>query len=341
MNHDEFPIPGWLAAAFALAVGAAVGSFLNVVVSRLPAEESVVRPRSRCPACRTPIAWFDNLPVVSWLLLGGRCRACAGAISIRYPLVELAGAGLSWLAWSRHGLGAAALAEFGLAAGLLTLALIDLDTWLLPHVITWPLLATGLGLAPLGVTLAGALEPALWGAGIGYLSFALVHHVGSWLFRREALGGGDVVLLGGIGAWLGLRALLPVVLLASLQGTAIGIALAALGKLPKGEPPAIQPGPADPATQPLEAAVGEEAPGGVVAAPQTPGSPAGQLPAPGASPGEPASPPAEPESGREEQEWVPPRNAIPFGPLLALGALEWLYLAGPLSRLIPQLGLFR
>src|SRR5512145_1441347 len=93
-----------LMALWAALFGATVGSFLNVVVARLPAGESVVHPRSRCPRCRSPIAWYDNVPVLSWLLLRARCRACGSPISARYPLVELAGAGAAWLAVARHGL---------------------------------------------------------------------------------------------------------------------------------------------------------------------------------------------------------------------------------------------
>jgi leader peptidase (prepilin peptidase)/N-methyltransferase len=275
--------------AWAFAVGAAVGSFLNVVIARLPAGESVVHPRSRCPSCRTPIAWYDNLPVLSWLLLRGRCRSCRTRISFRYPLVEILGGAAALVAVSRHGLSLAALAEFAFAASLLALSFIDLDTWLLPHVITVPLLLAGLGLSAVALTAAPSFLSSAGGAGAGWLSFAAVSVLGEKVLKKEALGFGDVWLLGGIGAWLGLGALLPVVLLASIQGSVVGLALLFLGR--------GQPGPVEsPAPTPADDA---------------------------------------------DADWVPPRNAVPFGPFLAAGALEWLWLQGWLAQVVPALSLFR
>jgi len=282
--------------AWAFAVGAAVGSFLNVVIARLPAGESVVHPRSRCPGCRTPIAWYDNLPVLSWILLRGRCRKCRNRISFRYPLVEILGGAAALVAVSRHGLSLAALAEFAFAATLLALSFIDLDTWLLPHVITVPLLAAGLALSALSLTAAPSLLSSAGGAAAGWLAFAAVSVIGEKVMKKEALGFGDVWLLGGLGAWLGLGGLLPVVLLASIQGTVVGLALIVMGR--------GQPGPAEPAL---------------------------------AKAAEDAAPPAlDPDA-----DWVPPRNAVPFGPFLAAGALEWLWLQGWLATAIPALSLFR
>jgi leader peptidase (prepilin peptidase)/N-methyltransferase len=294
------PLPEALrvwAAAWAFAVGAAVGSFLNVVVARVPAGESVVRPGSRCPRCRTPIGWRDNLPVVSWLLLRGRCRRCRAPISWRYPLVELLGGLAALAAFARHGLSLAALAELAFAATLIALAFIDLDTWLLPHALTWPLLAAGLVLSAAGIAPAGGAVASAVGAGVGWGAFALIAVAGARLLGREALGWGDVWLLGGLGAWLGAPALLPVVLLASLQGTAVGLALILLGRSQPGPPPADVPAAGEPAT------------------------------AAGAS--------------GDHDDWVPPRHAVPFGPFLALGALEWLWGQEALARLVPTLQVFR
>ncbi len=272
------PLAARLLQAWALLAGASIGSFLNVVIARLPAGQSIVTPRSRCPRCGAPIAWYDNVPVLSWLLLRARCRACAGRISARYPLVELAGGAAALLALRRHGPTGAAAAELALVALLLALALVDLDTWLLPHALTGPLLAGALLLAPLGVTPAGALGPAAAGAAIGVAVLAAVALLGRLAFRREAMGFGDVWLLGGLGGWLGVKALLPVVLLASLQGVLAGLLLAAAGRLPR---------------------------------------------------------------HASTDGWVPPESAVPFGPFLVAGALEWLYLSGWLARLAPPLALFR
>lgn len=305
-----------LAAIWSGLLGAAAGSFLNVVIARVPHGQSIVRPRSRCPACGTPIAARDNIPILSWLLLRGRCRACRAAISWRYPLVELLGAGAGVAAFLRHGLTAAAAIELAGVALLLALSFIDLDTWLLPHRLTLPLAALGLVAAALGLGPAPSLLSSALGAAVGFGAFALVGLIGSRLLRKEALGFGDVVLLGALGAWLGLRALLPVVLLASLQGAAVGLLLVGMGRLRGGEPSPSDGG------EPVE-----------------PPPSVGGVPAPDPSTG-PASLP-EASSLDAEAAWIPPAHAIPFGPFLALGALEWLYLAGPLSSLVPMLDLFR
>ncbi len=182
-------------AAWALVVGASVGSFLNVVVARVPEGESVIRPRSRCPACKAPIAWHDNLPVLSWLVLRGRCRACAARISPRYPAIELLGAAAGFLAWRRHGLSAAAAVELAFLAFLVALAAIDLDRWELPHELTRPLLALGLAGSALSLTAAPGLRSSALGAALGFGAFWLVRRVGAALARKEAMGEGDVRLL--------------------------------------------------------------------------------------------------------------------------------------------------
>lgn len=289
-------------AAWAFAVGAVVGSFLNVVIYRVPAGESIVRPRSRCPGCLTPISWKDNVPILSWILLRGRCRICRAAISWRYPLVELLGGGAALVAFSRHGLSPVALAEFGFAATLVALAFIDLDTWTLPHVITFPLLAMGLLLSPLHLTPAATFAGSVAGGAAGWLGFASVAFLGERLMKKEALGFGDVWLLAAIGAWLGLAPLLPVVLLASLQGTVVGVSLILLGRAQTGE--------AAPGVPPV---VEERADATGVAKEPPPGT---------------------------DDDWVPPRYAVPFGPFLAAGALEWLWLQGWITNLVPSLRLF-
>ena len=280
----------WVAAIWAFTVGAVVGSFLNVVIARIPAGESIVRPGSRCPSCRTPIGWRDNVPVLSWLALRGRCRTCRTGISWRYPLVELLGGGAALVSVWRHGLSLPALAEFAFAAALLGLAFIDLDTWLLPHVITLPLLGAGLLLSALHVTPAASILGSVAGAAAGWVGFALVAFLGERILKKEALGFGDVWLLAAIGAWLGIAPLLPVVLLASLQGTLVGLALILAGRSQPGPPP--DSGPVD--AGPVDV----------------------------------------------EPDWVPPRNAVPFGPFLALGALEWLWLQAWITRAVPGLSIF-
>ncbi|HTN53485.1 MAG TPA: prepilin peptidase [Anaeromyxobacter sp.] len=326
-----------LATAWVILVGAALGSFLNVVIARVPAGQSIVRPGSRCPRCSAPIGWRDNLPVLSWLLLRGRCRACRAPISPRYPAVELLGAGAAWLAFHRHGISVAAAAELAFALLLVALAFIDLDTWLLPHALTLPLLALGLLASALGLSAAPSLASSALGAAAGFAAFLAVSLVGARLLKREAMGFGDVILLAGLGAWLGARSLVPLVLLASVQGTVVGLVLLSLGKGepgPAAEPPAGVEPPAPAGAEPPALLQGAAANAG--AAPGAPASgeaaasgPGGQGPAPEAAP------------VPEEEEWVPPRHSIPFGPFLAAAALEWLYAGDGIVRIVPALSVFR
>jgi leader peptidase (prepilin peptidase)/N-methyltransferase len=209
--------------------------------------------------------------------------------------VELLVGGLAAWTVARHGVSWAALVEFLFAAALVALAFIDLDTWLLPFALTIPLALLSVGAGALGLSPARTIHGALSGGALGFGAFLAVHLVGERVFRKEALGFGDVVLLGGLGAFLGPRALLPVILLSSLQGAVVGIALLLLGR---GEP-----------------------------------GPAAEAPPPHAHP-------LEEDASVEPDDWIPPRHAIPYGPFLALAALEWLYLAGPLARLVPPLSLF-
>ncbi len=213
MALELTPAAHALLAAWAALVGAVVGSFLNVVIARVPAGQSIVKPRSRCPRCGSAIAWYDNVPVVSWLLLRARCRSCGEGISWRYPLVELLGGAAGLLALERHGFSARAAAELAFVALLLALAFIDLDTWLLPNALTWPLLALGLVAAPLRLSSAPSSGSALAGAAVGFGAFYAVAVIGEKVLHREAMGFGDVWLLAGLGAWSGAAALLPIVLL--------------------------------------------------------------------------------------------------------------------------------
>lgn len=226
-------------------LGLLVGSFLNVVVHRLPlilergwkrdsaemlgvsvelpAEIGIARPRSRCPKCGHQIRWYENIPVLSWLWLRGRCSACKTPISARYPAVELlTGVLFAATAW-RFGAQPVTLLWCGFVAALVALAAIDWDTTLLPDGITLPLLWTGLVAAALGWTIP--LSTALWGAVAGYLSLWSVY----WLFKlttgKEGMGFGDFKLLGAIGAWLGWQVLPLTILLSSLVGAVVGIAL--------------------------------------------------------------------------------------------------------------------
>ena len=203
-------------------LGAVVGSFLNVVILRLPAEgESIVYPASRCPACGTPIHWYDNIPILSYLFLLGRCRACRGAISLQYPLVELCMALLSLALYTKFALSFEFFFYFLFLAALLAIIFIDIHHQIIPDVISLPGILVGFA----GSFVASELTWQQSGLGIllgGGMLYAVA--AGYYLLtRREGMGGGDVKLLGMIGAFLGVQSLLFVVFASSLSGSIIGI----------------------------------------------------------------------------------------------------------------------
>ena len=229
----------------AAAIGLCVGSFLNVVIHRLPQmlergwqgecaqlrgetlpelpRYNIVVPRSKCPSCGHSIAAIENIPVVSWLVLRGKCSACGARISSRYPIVEILGGVLAACAIWHFGPTWKGLAACGFLWTLLALTFIDFDTQLLPDDLTLPLLWAGLA-----VNLAGVFVPlreAVIGAMAGYLALWTVY----WLFKlirgKEGMGHGDFKLLAALGAWLGWQMLIPIVLMSSVVGAIIGIAM--------------------------------------------------------------------------------------------------------------------
>ena len=278
MLVDEL-VAWWLSPVGAGLIGLCVGSFLNVVVYRLPrmmerqwwmdvaqqmgdvaswrkttgqsepkglaplAAEldrqlqalpplTLSKPASTCPSCGHAIRWHENLPLLGWLRLRGRCSACGNGISMRYPLVELTtGALFAAASWRFEALPVTAL-WWGVLAVLVALTLIDWDTTLLPDALTLPLLWAGLVCAALGWTLP--LGSAVGGAVVGYLSLWSVF----WLFKlatgKEGMGHGDFKLLAALGAWLGWKAILPVVLMASIIGAVAGLVMKATGALREG-----------------------------------------------------------------------------------------------------------
>jgi leader peptidase (prepilin peptidase) / N-methyltransferase len=212
-------MPPATAIAFAGALGLLVGSFLNVVVHRLPRGESLARPRSRCPSCETQIAAYDNVPVVSWLLLRGRCRHCGAAIAARYPALELA-TGLGFAAVvAVRGYDETLLLELPFAAMLIAVAAIDLEHRIVPNRILLPLAVWAL--AAWAIVDTGFLPEAL-AAGAGAFAFLLL----AALAYPAGMGMGDVKLAGVVGLYLGL-AVVPALLAAFAAGSAVGIAIVA------------------------------------------------------------------------------------------------------------------
>jgi leader peptidase (prepilin peptidase)/N-methyltransferase len=240
---DVFPVASGV-------LGLLVGSFLNVVIYRLPrmmeqewqcqcaelrGEEalqnetiSLVTPRSRCPTCGHAISALENIPIVSWLFLRGKCSACQGAIPVRYPLVEALTGLLTAFAAAHFGFGWSALGAILLIWSLIALTFIDFDTTYLPDAITLPLLWCGL-LFNLGDTYAD-LSSAVIGAMAGYLALWLVYWGFKLLTGKEGMGYGDFKLLAALGAWLGWQMLPMIVLFSSMLGAIVGIFLIVLAK---------------------------------------------------------------------------------------------------------------
>ena len=273
------PLEFWLSPWTLALLGLLAGSFVNVVVHRLPRmlerrwwaevaghladadahqrtfgrppaavlgevvehlEEGaatlpalgLARPRSHCPACGHRLAWHENVPLLGWLRLRGRCAACGAPIGLRYPLIEALMAGLFVAFGMRLGAQPVVLAWCGFAAALVALSAIDWETTLLPDDLTLPLLWAGLLAAALDWTVTPGT--AVVGAAAGYLSLWTVHRVFQLVTGKEGMGYGDFKLLAALGAWLGWQALLPVVLLASVLGAAVGLAMKASGTLREG-----------------------------------------------------------------------------------------------------------
>lgn len=243
----QYPF-AWL--IFAGVLGLLVGSFLNVVIHRLPimmergwaqdcrelldiASEldasppvyNLVTPRSACPSCQTPIKSWQNIPVLSWLALRGKCAHCGHKISIQYPLIELASGLLTLLAAWKFGVSSAAFAAMMFSWVLLAAAVIDLKTTLLPDILTLPLMWLGILLALVGIGSALTLQAAVIGAMAGYLALWSVY----WLFKlatgRDGMGYGDFKLLAALGAWLGWQQLPLVLVLSAGVGAVVGVAM--------------------------------------------------------------------------------------------------------------------
>jgi len=291
--------------------GAIWGSFFNVVIARVPAGESVVTPPSHCRSCKRTLRWYDNVPILSYLLLRGRCRYCGARYSPRYALVETLVAALAaglYRTYVFHGVGETQpglrLAQFvivSLFAGIVvSVAFIDLDTMRIPNAITYP-----------GIPLAAVLSvfmglPELWdgpaGALGGYLLIRLIADGYEKLTGRQGMGYGDAKLLAMIGGLQGWRALLPTVFLASLQGTLIGVTALLVSRLRNSRSAAEASSESDVGVQP----------------------------------GTPLSESS--DASAEDEVDRPFRHArIPFGPFLSLAALELLFARDLLPTLFPYL----
>lgn len=222
-------------------LGAMVGSFCNVCICRWPAGESVVSPRSRCPKCKNAIAWYDNFPIISWLLLGAKCRHCGLPISWQYPLVEAITGVLFLCVYWRFGFVIATPVYMALSAALVIVAFQDLADWTIPNEITLPGIIAGLAVALLGMTTTNSMlrvinpMDALDGIALGCFVICLMDSVVVLLLKKPGMGFGDVKLLAMLGAFFGWRGVFASLLIASFTGGFIGILLILIFRAKQGE----------------------------------------------------------------------------------------------------------
>lgn len=207
-------------------LGAIVGSFLNVCILRLPKEESIITPGSHCPHCKNPIKFYDNIPLISYIVLKGRCRRCNGPISFQYPLIEGITAISSLLLFLRYGFSLSYLVYFSFLAALIVITVIDLYHQIIPDVISLP--GIGVGLLTSLINPENTFINSLIGMLLGGGSLFFVATLYQWLFKREGMGGGDVKLLAMIGAFLGWKAVILTILFSSFIGSIVGIIIMAL-----------------------------------------------------------------------------------------------------------------
>lgn len=212
-------------------LGAVIGSFLNVCILRWGADpkQSVVRPPSRCPRCGRRLVWYDNIPVISWLLLRARCRGCGEPISFQYPLIELATACIwGYMVW-RNGLTLEAVRGAVFGTILLGIAMTDARAYIIPDEFTWGGLVIGLAFSAAVAGLSG-LATAVLGAAIGFSVLWLVGTAGTWLFKEDAMGGGDIKMMAMVGAFVGWQGVLLTIFLGAFIGSLIFLPLLLAGR---------------------------------------------------------------------------------------------------------------
>ncbi len=323
------PLPAWYIYGFTFFMGAAVGSFLNVCILRIPEEGvSIFYPKnSRCPVCKTEIKWYDNIPIASWLWLRGKCRSCKTPISIQYPLVEVLTAVMALAIVKTFGVKPVSLVYFLLVCSLIVITFIDMAWWIIPDVISLPGIVIGITLAYFVGHPLPTWQDAAFGALLGGGLFLTISQGYSWITGREGMGMGDAKLLAMLGAFLGWKALPLVILLASAQGLLAALVLYLLGwregvpdDFYEEDEESQKASTSDDSVEPsevTEAAVVEEA---VDASASSDEKPVAEP----ASGSEETSNEEEPESEEEEEPGL--RGiAIPFGPFLSLAAIEFLF----------------
>ena len=207
---------------FAGIFGLLFGSFLNVCIYRIPRDKSIVWPPSSCPGCNARIKWYDNIPVLSYLWLRGKCRSCKQPISLQYPVVELLTGALTVLFVWRFGLSVWTFVTVAAVYALIILSVIDLELMIIPDRFSLGLIVLGLAFAWANPNFSGVWWQkelsSLLGAGVGLFGVLAIALIGTWMFKKEAMGGGDVKLMGGVGAFIGWEGVITTVVFASFFG---------------------------------------------------------------------------------------------------------------------------
>lgn len=214
---------------FAALFGLIFGSFLNVCIYRIPREKSLAWPPSSCPGCGARIKWYDNIPVLSYLFLLGKCRSCKSPISIQYPVVELITGALTLLFVWRFGITVWTFAALAAVYALVVLSVIDFQFMIIPDRCSLGLIGLGLAFAWCNPAFSGAWWQkelaSLLGAGVGLFGVLALALIGTWLFKKEAMGGGDVKLMGGVGALIGWEGVITTIVFASFFGLVYAVFL--------------------------------------------------------------------------------------------------------------------
>lgn len=334
---------GWL-----FFMGLALGSFLNVVIYRVPRDQSVVTPRSRCPKCGHQLPWYENIPVLSWLALGGKCSQCKNPISARYAVVELLTAALFMACLARFGWSWELVSALTFVTLLVPLTFIDAELWILPFELTLPGIFFGVALMiPRG---GAAVVASVIAVIVCFCLYRMLEWVGWLLFRKEALGAGDKYLLAMVGAFLGWRPMLGVLFLSASQGAIFGIASVLLrGRAGPAQGPGVNGEVAAAAPEALgdaaEVPVAPEAPAPANAVDELTFTP--DFLKPGLSVLKrlallpwtvflqpiPDDPPVDETTG-QLPEWESDSHAMPFGPWIALAALQAMLIGPTLVRVL-------
>ncbi len=214
-------MPQWTPDFFVLVCGLCFGSFFNVVICRLPAGRSISRPGSHCPRCKTPIRFYDNIPVVSYLILMGKCRSCGTGISPRYPLVELMTGVLFFFLYQRYAFAPGFFVEVLFVSLLLVVAFIDLDTYIIPDKLSLPGIALGFAASFFTprVTWLESLLGMVVGGGVLFVVAVLYRY----MRKQDGMGGGDIKLLAMIGSFVGATGVVFTILASSMVGTVFGL----------------------------------------------------------------------------------------------------------------------